>query len=181
MFAALGRTVLSADDIGRELTNTRDDIKSAIRAAFGPDVILPDGTPDRARLAEIVFSHPPSRRKLDAIIHPHVFTAIDSALARLATERSLPYVLIEAALVYETGMDRHLDHVIVVTADEETRIQRVLARRGESREKVVARMKAQMAPQKQLQRADFVIDNSGTPAELDEKVKFLDTILSMMK
>ncbi|HXX62412.1 MAG TPA: dephospho-CoA kinase, partial [Bacteroidota bacterium] len=91
-----------------------------------------------------------------------------------------PYVLVEAALVFESKMDEWLDATIVVRASEEHRIQRVQARDGALREDVVARMSAQISPDEAARRADFVIDNDGSQEYLDTKVAFLDRILSHM-
>ena len=119
LFAGLGRTVLSADDIARQLTDNSAQIKSSIRKTFGEKVFLPNGVLDRQALAAIVFENHSLRAKLDALIHPHVFAALDEAIDRLSLSDKSSYLLIEAALIYESGMDEKLDYVVVVHADEE--------------------------------------------------------------
>lgn len=180
LFAGLGRTVLSADDIARQLTDNSAQIKSSIRKTFGEKVFLPNGVLDRQALAAIVFENHSLRAKLDALIHPHVFAALDEAIDRLSLSDKSSYLLIEAALIYESGMDEKLDYVVVVHADEEVRIKRVLERDNTTREAVLARMYAQMDPKQKIELADFVIVNDNDEHDLVQRVKFLDTLLCMM-
>ncbi|MBI5470981.1 MAG: dephospho-CoA kinase [Ignavibacteriae bacterium] len=177
-FAQLGRTVLYADEIARELTDTDGAIKTAIRKAFGDAVFLDSGLVNRKALAGIVFGNELRRKKLNQIIHPRVFQAVESAIANLSEARKNPYIVIEAALIFESGMDKQLDYVVVVNADEELRIQRIMARDGISRDEVLARMRSQMDITQKLKLADFVIENDGSEAELLARAKFLDALFS---
>ncbi len=181
LFAKLGRTVLSADEIARQLTETNNEIKKSIRNTFGDGVFLPTASLDRHALANIVFQNRSLRKKLDAIVHPYVFAAVDQAVGQIPRGKRTPYILIEAALIFETEMDERLDYVIVVHADEETRIQRVMDRDKIDRDAVLARIQSQMDPKEKRELADFVIENDGDDSELADRVKFLDKILSMMK
>lgn len=178
LFASLGRVVLSADEIAKDLTNTNDVIKSSIRKMFGENVFLPNGLLDRKALAAIVFKNHSLRKKLDSIIHPHVFVAIEDAIEKLPPSKRSPYVIIEAALIYESGMDERLDYVVVVNADEETRIRRVMERDQATREAVLARIHSQMDMAKKVKLADFIIENDGSEDELLERTKFIDRIHS---
>ncbi|MBX2992734.1 MAG: dephospho-CoA kinase [Bacteroidetes bacterium] len=178
LLAAMGRPVLSADDIARGLTDTNNEIQSAIRETFGSTVFLPNGLVDRKALASVVFNNRSLRKTLDAIIHPYVFSAIDVAIGQF--DAAVRYVVIEAALIYETGMDKRLDYVVMVNAAEKTRIVRVMSRDNIAREAVEARIRAQMDVKKKVTLADFVIDNDGSENELASRVKFLDTLLSLM-
>lgn len=177
LFARLGRTVLSADAIARTLTDTSPDIKASIRQAFGDEVFLPNGLVDRKALAARVFKNRSHLRTLNTIIHPHVFRSIEETLSQLPAEQKKPYVIIEAALIFESGMDKGLDFVVVVSADEKLRIDRVMKRDGVAREEVLARMQAQMDVEEALRRADFVLTNDGAEADLEKSVRFLDTLL----
>jgi dephospho-CoA kinase len=180
LLASLGRTVLSADDIARQLTDTNDEIKSSIKQTFGDNVFLPNGLVDRQALAGIVFNNEHLRKKLDAIIHPNVFAAIDNAIYHLPSSKQKPYVVIEAALIYESGMNEKLDYVIVVHADEETRIQRVMSRDNIARDAVIARIQSQIDVRKKIRLADFVVRNDGSEGELKDRVEFIDRILAML-
>lgn len=178
VFARLGRTVVMADKVAHRVTDEDPAVKKAILKEFGPAAYLPDGLLDRRKMAELVFADKTKRRKLDSIVHPSVFSAIYRQLDSLSFKQYHPYVLIEAALVYETGMNEWLDRVIVVTADEEIRIQRVMARDTVPREEVLRRIEAQMPIAQKIEQADFVIENNGPVHELDSTVSFLDRLLS---
>jgi dephospho-CoA kinase len=180
LFASLGRAVLSADEIAKRLTESSDGIKSSIKQTFGEQVFLSDHTIDRKALAGIVFNNPLLRKKLDSIIHPHVFAVIDRELKQLPASRLEPFVIIEAALIYESGMDENLDYVLVVDADEETRISRVMQRDNATPQEVLARIQSQMEAGKKRKLADFVIENDGSEEELVERVRFLDGLLAQL-
>ncbi len=180
LFLRLGRTIIPADSVARNISDEDPDVKKAIRSTFGPAAYLPDGNLDRKWMADQVFADRRKRQVLDSIVHPYVFKEIDRQLDSLRLTLHQPYVLIEAALVFETGMDTWMDQVIVVTAEEETRIQRVMKRDSVSREDVVRRIRAQIPMAKKIRLADFVIMNNGDVSELDATVMFVDGLLSHM-
>lgn len=181
LFERIGRTVISADEIAREITRENPSVKREIRDSFGEEVFRQDGGLDRKRLAELVFSDTRLLQMLNTIVHPHVFEEIGRRLSRLIQEKSAPYVLIEAALIYETGMEEDLDYVLVVSSEESNCVTRVMERDGLSREQVELRIRSQMAMSEKVKKADFVIDNNATPDALVAKVRFLDTLFSTMK
>ncbi len=174
-FASLGRLVISADLVARDLTANDRAIREEIRGAFGPEVITPEATIDRKALAGIVFHDPKARERLNAIVHPRVFAALTRQLCEEPISRLHPYTIIEAALIFESGM--RLDYVIVVDAPEEERIRRVTLRDGTSREEVLSRIASQMSVAEKRRRADFVVENIGPPDALASRAAFLDTVL----
>ncbi|MEK9136918.1 MAG: dephospho-CoA kinase [Bacteroidota bacterium] len=176
-FAILGRHVISADELAHCIAEEDESAKRLIRKEFGLSSYLADGRLDRKGVAAVVFNDQNKRQKLDSIIHPRVFKAIDEQLASLSNKQLRPYVLIEAALIYETGMQESLDYVIVVTADREACITRVVGRDHVAREDVVRRIQAQMPVEKKAKLADFVIENNGPDTNLLPAVKLVDTIL----
>jgi dephospho-CoA kinase len=178
-FEKLGRVVLSADRIARELTEHNPGVRKSLSEKFGPGIFGPDGSLLRGELARIVFAQPAKLRALNAIVHPLVFTSLNDALARLPSGAGSPYAIVEAALVFESGMDRRLDATVVVKASEEVRIERVLLRDGLARDAVIARMRAQMSQEETVKRADFIIENNGPEQDLRERVKFIDRVLTL--
>jgi dephospho-CoA kinase len=180
LFGQLGRTVLSADNIAHELTQHNESVKAGIRRVFGPDMYAVDGSLDRRKLAAVVFRDESLRKKLNAIIHPLVFQSLENRILDLSPGARTPYVLIEAALIFETGMNERLDYVIVVDAPEEKRITRVIARDGISRREVMQRIRSQFTVGQRRMKADFIIDNDGAEADLFSRVRFLDSLFSLM-
>jgi len=179
-FAALGRSVISADAIARDLTERDPGVRAAIARAFGAEIYAPDGPLRRQALAALVFASAAKLRTLNAIVHPPTRAAIDAAVADLPADSRSPYVILEAALIYESGLDKQLGAVVVVRADEEVRITRVMQRDGLGRQEVLARMRAQMPAEEKARRADLIIDNNREESELGPKVRFIDTLLVHM-
>jgi dephospho-CoA kinase len=171
---------MSADLIARDLTETNAGVRRAIMQKFGAGIYSPDGRLRRSELARIVFSHPAGLRALNAIIHPVVFSSLNDALVRLPASAGRPYVVVEAALIFESGMDKNLDATVVVRASEEVRIDRVSRRDSLPRDEIIARMHAQMSAGETSRRSDFVVENNGAQEELMERVKFIDRLLTLM-
>jgi dephospho-CoA kinase len=179
-FERLGRVVMSADRIARDLTETDAGVRRAIMEKFGAAIYGHDGRLRRSELARIVFAHPAKLRALNAIVHPVVFSSLNDACLRLPASSGRPYVVVEAALIFESGMDRDLSATVVVNAPEEMRIDRIARRDNLAREEIIARMRAQMSPGEISRRGDFVVENSGAEGDLIERVKFIDRVLTLM-
>jgi len=180
LFSQLGRFVISADEIASRLSDHDENVKNRILKTFGKEVYFKNGLLNRKRVADLVFQHESLRKKLNAILHPQVFRAIEAQVQKLSDSRRSPYVVIEAALIYETGMDERLDYTIVVDAREDTRIKRVMARDGCTRKEVLDRIHSQMPVEKKLKKADFVIGNERSRSELMPKVKLIDSLLDQV-
>ena len=180
LFATRGRVVISADEIARTIIDSNTSVKSGIRRVFGADAFQENGLLDRARMASLVFQDGRLRKKLDSIVHPVVFRVIEEEISSLPAAKKLPFVIVDAALIYESGLDKHLDLVIVVDASEETRIARIMKRDRIPREEVLRRVRSQMDAAKKASRADLLIRNEGNETGLEAKVAFLDLILGKM-
>ncbi|NMC68478.1 MAG: dephospho-CoA kinase [Myxococcales bacterium] len=172
LLRARGIPVFDADRAARDVTAPGTPGLDAVVAAFGPGVLLPDRTLDRAGLARIVFSDPAARRRLEQLLHPRVDAAAAEWLAARAAEGSALCVY-EAALILETGRDAWLDGVIAVVADVETRVRRVVERDGGPPEPVRARIAAQIDDDERRRRARWVVVNDGTLADLERQVEAL--------
>ncbi len=158
----LGCHVIDADRVGHEVT-TRPDILEKIKTAFGAGCILPDGTLDRRALGKIVFSDGEKLKKLNAITHP----PITEAIAAEAAAHSGETVVIDAAALGESGLDRLCGEVWRVTAPEELRLARIMERDGLSRTEAVNRILSQTPYGGRC----VLIDNSSTEEALGQKVK----------
>lgn len=179
-FREMSRKVIEADTIARILVDSDQAIQSHIRTTFGSSLFSPSGTLDRRALAGVVFSDPAKLKKLNAIVHPSVFRIIDEEIHSSLPEELRPFIVIEAALIYEAGMDKDLDYVLVVDAPEEIRIRRVMNRDGLSRQDVLLRVRAQLSVETKVKKADFVVENNGTPGELFERIRFINHLLTLI-
>ena len=167
-----GVRVVFADDVAKRLMVDDPVVRDAVRQRFGAEAYREDGSLDRTHLASRVFGDETELAALNAIVHPAVRRAMLAAMddARASGVRLLVY---EAALIFETGADKILDHVAVVEAPEAVRVERAMARDGSRREDVLARMARQMDPAALRQRADTVLDNGGPLAALHDQVDAL--------
>jgi len=157
VFRGLGVPVFSSDDVARNLQNENDTVRKNIQKIFGKDIYV-DGKLNRAKLASVVFTDKNKLEKLNSIVHPAVWDAFQEFLEE---NKSAKYILKEAAILYEIGDHKELDGMIVVTAPEKVRIQRVMMRDGISEEAVLARLKNQWTEEEKVKRADFLISNNG--------------------
>lgn len=155
IFSMLGIPVFDADSVAKELMVTNQILISNICNAFGKDVYHSDGTLNRELLAQKAFLDQKQISKLNSLVHPVVLNAFDSWV----NQHTSPYVIKEAALMFESNADKRNDVNIVVLAPEDVRIKRVIQRDGSSEEKVRARMSHQMPEKEKIERADYVIIN----------------------
>ena len=147
--------VFEADAAGRELLSTDAALKAAVMNRFGSSIYR-NGELDRPALAEIVFKDPRALTDLNALVHP----AIRAAFQQWTAHQKAPYVVMEAAILAETGGHAAFDRMIVVSAPEDLRIQRVMRRDGVAEADVRARMKNQAGEEERLRIADHVINNN---------------------
>jgi dephospho-CoA kinase len=173
LFRGLGRFAVSADPLARELMERDQTLRTKLSSLLGAAAYGADGKLHRGFVADRLFNDAVLRKRVDGLVHPRVFLEIRRLLEEAPGS---PYAVIEAALIYESGMDRMLDAVLVVDASEATRVERVMRRDGSSKEEIALRIRAQMKPADKVRRADFVIRNDGDKNTLLEKVRFLDTV-----
>ena len=160
MLREAGVPVLDADRISREVTAPGGRAYDAVVQAFGRGIVRDDGSIDRKRLGEIVFSDPASRERLERITHPAILEAMKEAIAGIEREGHRA-AAVEATLIHESGRKGLSEAVISVTCDRETAISRLAARDGMSRGDAEARLRAQMDADRKAGASDYVIDNSG--------------------
>lgn len=172
--AAQGAVVIDADTIAREVVEPGTEGLAEVVEAFGPEVLLPDGTLDRPRLGDIVFADPELRSKLNAIVHPRVGARM-AELEQAAGPGAI--VVLDVPLIAETGRTNAYDLIVVVDAPPRVQVDRLVRRRGMTREQARARMEAQASREQRLAIADIVVDNSGSLGELDRQVGDLWTEL----
>jgi dephospho-CoA kinase len=169
-FAALGVPVVDADTIVRELVTPGEPAFREIVAAFGDDVIAPDGALDRARLRRIMLADAERRRRLEEILHPRVRAEIRRHVAAL----DAPYCILSVPLLIESGRDRYpIDRLLVVDCPEPLQRSRVAARDRWSPAEIDAMIAAQTTRERRLQAADDVLVNDRDLDALESQVQAL--------
>jgi dephospho-CoA kinase len=156
IFNMLNVPVYNSDEAGRKITNINSSVKNAIKEEFGADVFDQNDTLNREKLSAVVFNDTSALAKLNAIIHP----AVAQDFKMWCDNQSSPYVIKETAILFEHGLDKHLDGVIVVEAPDELRIKRVMHRNGITEEAVRKRIQQQLPQDELISRADWVIHNN---------------------
>jgi len=171
MFAHLGARVLDADLLAREVVMPGQPAYLKIVEEFGQAVVQEDGTLDRKGLGAIVFAEPARRKRLEEITHPAIAARQQRILSVLEEEAFEGIVIWDAALLFETGGVAKVDRVVVVYADPETEVARLIARDGMAEADARARIASQMPVAEKAKRAHYVIDNSGDRAHSEGQVK----------
>ena len=169
LLAERGATIVDADQLAREIVQVGEPALTDIAHVFGSDVISSDGTLNRAALAQKAFATPEATEQLNAITHPRIHALTDERFAA-AAEAGVEVLVYDMPLLIENGLTGRCDKVIVVIADQETRIQRLVEHRGLAIDDARRRMAAQLSDKERASHADIIIDNSGDKAALVAEV-----------
>lgn len=165
--ARRGAVIVDADAITREVQQPGAPLLSELAEAFGAHVLAADGSLDRAAVAKIVFEDPEALKKLNAIVHPAVGREMN---ARILAQRGTDHVVILDIPLLTENPREGLQARIVVDVPEETQVERLVAHRGFDEADARARIARQASREERLKTADFVIDNRGTPADLEPQI-----------
>lgn len=165
---ARGVPVVDADALARAAVAPGTPALAEIARLFGAGVLAPDGSLDRKKLGAVVFADAAARKRLEAVTHPAVRAAMAEETARLASAGH-PLAFYDTPLLYEVGLDRILDCVVVVWAPRDLQRARLQARDGLGADEAEARLAAQLPIDEKAARADFVVENAGAPEDLGPK------------
>jgi dephospho-CoA kinase len=165
--AGYGAVVIDADAVAREVVEPGTPGLAAVREAFGPDVLKPDGSLDRDRLGELIFGDPGLRGKLNGIVHPLVRERMTGLEEQSA---GAEVVVHDIPLLAESGGAGLFDEVVVVDVSPRAQLERLMRERGLSRDQAGARIAAQASREDRLAVATLIVDNSGSLSELDREV-----------
>lgn len=155
-FRERGIRVIDADEIAVEVTKPGTPGHDSIMREFGEEYRAADGSLDRRKLARLVFNNPAGLKRLEEIVHPLVREREFALLQECSNE---PLAILSAPLLFEKGLDRHVDKTLLVIISEDERFKRLM-KRGLSREEIQERLKNQMPQEEKAQKADYIIDNS---------------------
>lgn len=167
--------IIEADPLAKDLTNRLPEIRRALTEEFGADIYI-SGSLNVEKMSQLIFSDAAARTRVNQIIHPHVVREILHQAQRLASDGH-KLIGVEAALIYESTMQKMLNAVIVVSAPLEKRIEWIQKRNHLSRSEILQRIASQMPLSEKIQLADYVIENDGTLQQLAAKV---DTLYSWL-
>ena len=167
----LGAHIIDADKIVHELLEPGQQAWKEVLAYFGIGIQLPGGTIDRRKLGEVVFSDPRKREWLNCCLHPKVFEVYTTQVRHLSARQPDAIVVFDAALLIETGYHKKMDKVIVVYADEEHQLKRLLERDRFTHDQAMARIRSQMPLGEKRPHADYVIENTGNRKETERQTR----------
>lgn len=165
IWAELGAPIVEADQLAREAVKPGSAALTAIVDRWGPEFRLPDGTLNRPALRRIVFADPAELEALNAIVHPEVRRARDLVVAD-ARARGVPILVLDVPLLFEIGMDRQVDRVVLVDAEEEVRIQRLVTLRGLDEDEARRMNASQWPTERKREQSHYIIENNGSIEEL---------------
>ena len=172
LLQGLGAKVIEADTVGHDAYLPHTDGWREVVAAFGEQVLAPDGTVDRGRLGALVFRDPQARDRLNAILHPRMFRMMQERIQTLKSQ-GVQVIVVEAALLIEAGWTPLVEEVWVTVAPQEEVVRRLRGRSGLTEEEVRARIRAQLPQEERVRQAHVVIDNSGGIDHLRRQVEYL--------
>ncbi len=186
MFVKLGARLIRADNIAHELMQPGQAVYAQVVERFGREILNPDGSINRPRLASLAFGEPggsghPRVEELNAIVHPAVVKREDEWMEEIGRLSPDAIAIVEAALILEAGVADRFDRLVMVTCRPEQRVERLAARLGISADAAAAettrRMAVQIADEEKIKAADFVIDNSGSFDATEAQVKLVFSML----
>lgn len=181
LLSELGLPVIDADEISRTLTRKNTNVYHEILKTFGKEILNPDGEIDRKRLAEIVFSAPEKRRTLENIIHPAVVEERNRIIKELEKKDKNAMVVLDIPLLFESGMEKEVDYIILAYADESTLFERVQKRDNMTYEEFSRRLKNQMPLSEKVKKSHFVVDTRKDLDALKEELSEIIRKISLEK
>ena len=171
LFQRIGIPVFNSDEEAKRLYD-RDDIREAMKARFGEDVYFDDDSVNRKRVAEIIFNDAEAMHEVEQLLYP----ALNAYFDEWAEEQDdAPYVLYESAIIFEKHLEDRFDAVVLVSANEQTRLRRVMLRDHCDEETVRERMATQWTENEKRERADFIIEHDND----DEDEALLEQVLAV--
>ena len=169
-FNSLGAFILDADNAAKKLIESSKEVKNELIKEFGTDIMDANSNVDKKKLARVAFQDEDHQQRLNYVVHPHIHNAIDKSFNEILDQNNHELFIVDAALIYESGYDAHLDYVIVVTAQLKHRMERALNRNTLTRDEILKRIEFQWPEEDKTGLADFVIHNDGTEAELNDQI-----------
>lgn len=170
--AQRGARVIVADDLGHQALR-QPNIKQQLLQRWGPEICDDQGEIDRRKVAALVFANPTERQALEAVVFPFIEHGIDEQIAQAESDPAVRFIVLDAAILLETGWGRRCDWIIYVHAPRRQRLERLWQKRGWDEKEVRQRSKVQWPLTDKVTRAHFVVDNSGSLSGLAHQIGLL--------
>ncbi len=177
IFAEQGAHIIDADLVAHNLMEPGTEVYQQVVQAFGSENLRTDGAIDRKKLGAIVFALPEKRKLLNSIVHPAVRTHVLGEIVELERSFSAGILIVDAALMVESGFYKMFDKIVVVACDERLQLVRIIGRDKLSPEEARARIASQMPVAEKLKVAHYTIDTSGTLRQTREQAEAVYTDL----
>ncbi|MBF88273.1 MAG: dephospho-CoA kinase [Candidatus Marinimicrobia bacterium] len=166
----LGAYVFDADKESKNILLENKRVYHQLIDQFSSDIINTDDTINQKKLANIAFANKNNQMALNSIVHPYVFHLINKRYDKMKNKKNISIFVIDAALIFETGLNKQLDYVVLVSAKFDLRMSRTIKRRSLSYEEIKRRMDLQLSEKPKIKMADFVINNNHGEKELIKQV-----------
>jgi dephospho-CoA kinase len=173
IFKVLRVPVFTADVEAKKILDKNKGVQEALVKLLGPKLLTSVGTVDKKFMARLIFKNEALLKQVNAIVHP----AVAKAFTKWNEAQKTPYVLREAAILFESGTHADCDKVIVVTAPEALRVKRTQERSGETKAQIKARMQRQWPQAKKVALADYIVDNSGGKSLIKQVLSIHENII----
>jgi dephospho-CoA kinase len=167
----MGCYVFDADAEGKKLLVSNLNVQNELIAEFGSDILNGDDTINRQKLARTAFQDEDHQMRLNTVIHPYIFDEIDKQYEKLLDEGQHEVFVVDGALIFESGLDSHLDYTVVITAPFAMRMSRALSRGGLNRDQIQKRMELQWKDEDKISLANYVINNTKDEDYLTQQIK----------
>tara|TARA_B100000029_G_scaffold410677_1_gene412680 strand:+ start:1753 stop:2349 length:597 start_codon:yes stop_codon:yes gene_type:complete len=168
--ADLGAYVFDADKESKNILLENKRVYHQLIDQFSSDIINTDDTINQKKLANIAFANKNNQMALNSIVHPYVFHLINKRYDKMKNKKNISIFVIDAALIFETGLNKQLDYVVLVSAKFDLRMSRTIKRRSLSYQEIKRRMDLQLSEKPKIKMADFVINNNHGEKELIKQV-----------
>ncbi len=173
IISRLGGHIIDADQICRRLVEPGNQAWKEVVQALGSEIVLPDQTLDRKKIAQIIFSDSEKKDLLEKILHPKVFEEEQEEFESLSKENPSSIVILDAALLIESGNYRKVDKVVVVACPEDLQIRRIVAKGRFTEKDARLRIRHQMPLEEKRVLADYVLENDSSLESLERRVEEL--------
>jgi len=166
-----GSYIFDADSEAKKILENNKQVQKEIIEEFGSDVLDGDGNIEKKKLARVAFQDEDHQLILNAIIHPHVFVEMDKQFEEISQSGKYECFVVDGALLLESGINQHLDIILLIASLLKFRVERALQRGTLAREDILRRIDLQWTDEEKSEMADYTIHNNGTQDELKEKLK----------